>query len=218
MGQYYKGSKIGTCESMYYMRLEEAEELAKKEERDDDGIKFSDYLKDGNTKFRFPFPDEDGKGSEVYYKEYNRSFKMPIGNIEILHDTICVSNSFSDKTHNMNIMIPCPYSADFQSLLINEDGGRPVTMSYGGAGEQWIDVVMEGYREDEDGKVKRTTIFECSRCHHMQRTDSKTMQKMKKRAKEHYETYKPIIGIEGKEIGGNKGLYEYSMKVLERMQ
>ena len=42
MGQYLKQQKIGTCESMYYLTLSEAQALAKQEAQDDDGITFDD--------------------------------------------------------------------------------------------------------------------------------------------------------------------------------
>lgn len=40
MGQYYKGTKIGTCENMYYLRLEKARKLAEMGACDDDNIPF----------------------------------------------------------------------------------------------------------------------------------------------------------------------------------
>lgn len=150
MGQYYKDVKIGTCESMYYLRLDEALSLAKMGLKDDDGIPFSVYVSDEVTRFRFPFPDEDGKtliGEEI---KYDRGVPLYTGGIEILHKKICLSN-FPAYTHNVNIFLPCPYSEEFKA--------KGIEISRGGAGESVLVVKMEGMRNG-----KRKAIFSCARC------------------------------------------------------
>lgn len=208
MGQYYKGSKIGTCESMYYMRLKTAQELAEQGDRDDDGIKFSDYLADNQTKWRFPFPDEDnGIPSNC---KYNRAFTIPIGEVEVSHDTICIHNEFEHGGHGVNVFIPCIYSQEFKNSGLK--------LSMGGAGEQHLDIVMEGIRDCTiDGKIVRKvkTIFKCSRCGEMQRFDDADVEKIKARAREHFEPY----NMEGKNAGynGNQEKYDEAMKIIERI-
>lgn len=199
MGQYYKKSKIGTCESMYYMRLSEAQELAKHGAADDDGIKFSDYLTDGRTKWRFPFPDEDAGIPDDC--KYNKSFMIPSGDIEVGHGEICISNNI-DGGNNVNIFLPCPYSKEFK-----EAGIRTST---GGPGQQMLKVVMEGMR---DGKVK--TIFECARCGEMQRFSDDDVEKIKKAAIEYFEPYDTT----GKnpQYDGNQGLFDYAMEIIKRI-
>ena len=201
MGQYLGDRKIGTCESMYYMRLSEAQQLAKEGKKDNDGILFSDYLKDNETKFRFPFPDEDQGIPDNC--QYNKSFIIPAGDIEVGHKEICISNSI-DGSYNVNIFLPCLYSKEFQNLKIKT--------STGGIGEQYLLVIMEAIREG-----KKKTIFECARCHQMQRFSGNDIEKIKARATEHYNSYKPIKAIEGELIEGNQNLFDYAMEVIKRI-
>jgi len=206
MGQYYKGKKIGTCESMYYMRLSEAQELAKQGARDDDGITFESYLTDNATMFRFPFPDED-EGIPANC-QYDKGFNIPAGDLEdVGHSTICVGNTHKNGFHNMNIMIPCPYSKDFKDLIL--DG--KVKQSNGGAGEQFLTVRFQAIR---DGKEK--TIFECSRCGQLQRFSDDDIDKIKERAKEYFECY----NREGKNLSykGDQGLYDQAIKIINRIK
>lgn len=205
MGQYIGDRKIGTCESMYYMRLSEAQELAEQGKKDNDGIKFSDYLKDNQTKWRFPFPDED-KGIPADCK-YNKYFTIPAGGVEVNHREICISNSI-DGSCNVNIFIPCLHSKEFKKLGIKT--------SCGGAGEQQLNVIMEGIRDDENGKRVTKTIFECARCHQMQRFTDDDIVKIKARAIEHYKIY-DTTGKGEHYTGGNQGLYDYAMEIIKRI-
>lgn len=201
MGQYLGQRKIGTCEMMYYMRLEEAQELAEQGAKDNDGISFTEYLADGQTKFRFPFPDED-QGIPTDCK-YDKSFMLPAGDIEVEHDTICVSNSI-DRTHNVNIFLPCPYSQEFKALGLKT--------STGGPGEQMLNVRMQAIRDGRE-----TTIFECARCGNLQRFDDEDTAKIKERAIEYYSVY-DTTSKNPTYTGGNQGLYNYAMKVIERIK
>src|SRR3990167_1767401 len=200
MGQYIGDRKIGTCESMYYMRLSEAQQLSKEGKADDDGISFSEYLKDNETKWRFPFPDED-EGIPADCK-YNKSFTIPVGEIEVNHTDICVSNSIDDS-YNVNIFMPCPYSEEFKKLGLKT--------SINGVGEQFLLVTMEAIREG-----KRKTIFECARCHQMQRFSDDDIVKIKARATEHYKIY-DTSGKGEHFTGGNQGLYDYAIEVIKRI-
>lgn len=208
MGQYLKGRKIGTCESMYYMRMEEAQKLAEQGARDDDGIKFSDYLSDNETKWRFPFPDED-KGIPADCK-YDRSINLPANGIEIEHRDICVGNSHHNGGYNVNIFIPCPYSKEFQALGLRT--------STGGAGEQFFSVVMEAMRDQViDGKTVRVrkTVFKCARCEAMFRLSDDDVTKLKERAKEYF----AYLDKRGKNpaYAGDQDRYDYAMEVLNRI-
>jgi hypothetical protein len=204
MGQYLKGRKIGTCECMYYMRLSEAQELAEQGRKDDDGISFASYIDDNQTKFRFPFPDEDNGIPNNC--QYNKSFKIPAGDIEVGHQDICVSNSI-DGGDNVNIFIPCLYSKEFKQMGIKT--------SYGGIGEQFLDVTMEAIRTDENGKKVKKTIFECSRCHQMQRFSDEDVKKIKARATEYFKAVIPY-DTTGKNPA-YQGLFDYAMEVIKRI-
>lgn len=188
MGQYYKKSKIGTCECMYYLRLEQAQQLAKQGESDDDGIRFEEYLNDGQTKFRFPFPDEDLAFSmkdtpRPDLANYNRGFKIPAGVVkDIEHSTICLSNEHKGGGHNVNIMLPCPHDKKFKDITL-----AGANLSCGGAGEQYLNIVMEAMRPDgENGELIKRTIFECARCGAMFRMDLEDTKKLKEYLKERY--------------------------------
>lgn len=192
MGQYYKGRKIGTCERMYYMRQDEAEQLASIGARDDDGIEFKEYLSDNITAFRFPFPCEDKlTAQELGNVGHEKSISIPAGNLsDVGHNTICISNSPRNMLgHNVNIFIPCIYSQEFK------DSG--LKLSNGGAGEQFLDILYTGNRyvnETKTGTMQKKTIFACSRCGQEQRFDDEAINIIKERAREYY-TY---LNQEGK--------------------
>ncbi len=205
MGQYYKGSKIGTCETMYYMRLEEAKDLALQGAKDDDGIGFDDYVLDNTTRFRFPFPNEDGWThiALVGKDDFAPTFELPAQRLKINHQDICVSNSFKKGGSNVNILLPCPHSEEFKKSGIK--------MSNGGAGMQYVSVKYQAIRDE-----KEKTIFECPRCHQEQRFDDDTVEEIKKQSLEHFECY----NMKGKNpsYGGNQGLYDYAMEIIKRIK
>lgn len=206
MGQYYKNNKIGTCENMYYMRLSEAEKLAAQGKHDDDGILFSEYLKDNTTRWRFPFPDEDvmeNAGTLHAIEDHDRGFDLPAGDVEINHATICFSNQHHNGHYNMNIILPCPHSQEFKNLGIKT--------SNNGAGEQFLTVRYTAIR---NGKEK--TIFSCARCEGEQWLDNVDVEKIKSQATEYFECYNRV----GKGIayGGDQALYDYAMGIIERIK
>ena len=151
------------------------------------------------TKFRFPFPNEDSL-SYGEYAEYNKAFEVPAGDVEVNHTEIVMHNTHQTGGYGINIFLPCPYSKEFK-----EKGFK---VSAGGAGEQFLDVVMQAYRNGNgtiENKVR--TIFKCSRCEQMQWFTEDVIKKIRVRATEYYPVYEK----------SNEGLYEYSMKVIERM-
>lgn len=179
---------------MYYMRLSQAQKLADVGARDDDGIKFSDYLTDGETRFRFPFPDEDGREQAgLFYSnvtDFDRGFTIPVpATISINHDTICVSNQPRNQSgHNVNIFIPCPHSEAFKATGLQT--------STGGAGQQHITIRYKAMRkpidratqkELENVPLEETTIFECAQCGQLQRVSREELEEIKTYAREHFE-------------------------------
>lgn len=204
MGQYYKNSKIGTCESMYYMRLDEAKKLAIMGAADDDGIKFQSMLEDNETRFRFPFPDEDGCDHIILVgKNFDKGFDIPAGIIKVDHTEICVGSEHRGGGHNVNIFLPCIHSEEFKKTGLR--------LSSGGAGEQYLTVLFQAMRE---GKEK--TIFACPRCGAQQRFDDKDIETLKSYAMEYFEPY----NCEGKNPGysGDQKLYDYAKKIIERIK
>lgn len=152
MGQYYKSSKIGTCEMMYYLRLNTARKLALKGEKDDDGIPFRDYVTDDITKFRFPFPSEDGK-ELLTITNHAPTVRFQAFNLNLEHGYMTLSTGSPD---NINIFTPCVYSEEFKDLVLN----RKIKTS--SIGTQYIDVLMQAVRM---GKTR--TVFQCPRCKNM---------------------------------------------------
>lgn len=208
MGQYYKKRKIGTCETMYYMRLAEAQALAAQGARDDDGISFNNYLTDNTTRFRFPFPDEDGLTSDAYYKNHEKSFLLPASDIDVHHDTICVHNTHQGGGYGFNMFLPCPYSQEFKNLGLQ--------VSIGGQGSQYLHVLYEGVR---NGEIK--TIFACARCGQQQRFSTDDVERIKTQSREYYEGYKPMYDVRNDKkvlIKGDELLYNNALKVIERIK
>ena len=204
MGQYYKGQKIGTCEAMYYLRLNQAKKLAKEGQSDDDGISFKEYLNDDATMFRFPYPEEDGLSQVELLNDDTPTFKLPAGCLdEVNHREKCYSNELKDGGHNVNIFLPCIYSEEFKKMGIKT--------SHNGAGEQFLNIEFQTIR---DGKEK--TIFSCSRCGQLQRFTDEDIEKLKKRAIEYYEVYNE----KGKNptYNGNQKLYDRAMKIIDRIK
>ena len=203
MGQYYKGSKIGTCESMYYLRLDQAQELAKQGAKDDDGISFQTYLTDNATMFRFPFPNEDKKADKlVEISNYAPSFKLPCDEmLDVDHREKCVRVD-GEGVNGANVFIPCPYSKEWQD--------NPLKTSTGGFGETYLLVKMEAMR---DGK--KSTIFECPYCGAMFRMDKKSIKELKERATEHFKH----LDMTGKnpEYQGDQERYDEAMEIIKRI-
>jgi len=208
MGQYYKGKKIGTCENMYYMTLREAQTLAGMGVQDDDQIPFSDYLKDGVTRFRFPFPNEEGK--DLLSLKHDTSFILPVGDVEVNHDRICISNELNGGGHNVNIFIPCLYSKEFKDMGIKT--------SNAGVGEQMLGVKFQGMRLKEGSTIEfeEKTIFECSRCGQQQRFGSSDIEKIKARATEYYKVY----DMTGKNprYDGDQEKFNNAMKIINLLK
>lgn len=208
MGQYYKKSKIGTCEAMYYMRLEEAEKLASMGAKDDDGIAFASYITDEATFFRFPFPTEDGETHETLVSApHDKCFVIPAGGVDVGHQAISLYNKRTDGSNGMAITIPCPHSSEYRTLIMHGD----ISQSYGGAGEQALSVRYQAIR---DGKEK--TLFECARCGQLQRFDDDDIAKIKARATEYFAGYDCTGKNEG--YNGNQGLYDYAMEIIKRIK
>ena len=76
MGEYakFRGEriKIGTCESMYYLRADQAH-LVQAESGNVDPVKDRDEIR-----FRFPFPDEDSIEPGCF-EDYDRGVRIPSG-------------------------------------------------------------------------------------------------------------------------------------------
>lgn len=207
MGQYYKGLKIGTCETMYYLTLPQAQELAKQGAMDDDDIAFADYISDEITKFRFCFPDEDGKTQKELLQTNNYQPHFRLYSYEGLeyidHDTVVLRHELNDGGDSANIFIPCPYSKEFKD--------KDIKMSIGGISEPKLDVIMQAIRQD-----KETTIFRCASCGQMFRLNDEAIEKLKAYNLKKFE----LLNQEGKNEPDEEKQkqYDYAIKVINRIR
>lgn len=207
MGQYYKGEKIGTCENMYYMRMSQAEKL--RGGADDDGIKFETYLSDNETRWRFPWPNEDGREKAgLFYSnvtEFERGYtlRVPQG-IEINHsERVCVQG----KT--CNIFMPCIHSEAWDKIA-----AAGVTLSHG----QHLQEIIVKYDAMRDGE--RAILFECSYCGQLQRASREDWQKIWAYNKEI--TRKPVRTSrhdrEPEIYAADMETYKRELEILNRMR
>lgn len=96
MGEYakYRGQdiKIGTCESMYYLRADQRHLIA--------GYRF-----DGSERFRFPFPDEDNL-EPGNFEDYDRGARVPGWRIPADFEDHGIVQFTAPQGYNL--CIPCP--------------------------------------------------------------------------------------------------------------
>lgn len=129
MGEYatYNGEsiKIGTCESMYYLRSDQRHLI-----RDYD---FASCL--SSIRFRFPFPDEDNI-EPGHFEDYDRGVKIP--GWELPDDFAEHYSVQFTSTAGYNLCIPCPespgttrgFTTEVNGLRVNRNGfnGGPVVL------------------------------------------------------------------------------------------
>ena len=166
MGEYLKVNgkeiKLGTCESMYYVRLQQLQEIEALgiAEQVAGNENVSDYLDPANGyRYRFPFPEEDHTPAGDY-ENYDKGFAVVVDQKtapqlysflhgeEWEHSTICHSCNVGGA-YNVNIILPCPLSHDFP---------KDVKMSSGGPSNV-IEIVQ---LKQVDGEV--WTVIRCGYC------------------------------------------------------
>jgi hypothetical protein len=131
MGEYikYKGHeiKLGTCESMYYARLDQLKEARFEMEKMGGNLDIAEYLDPKNGfRYRFPFPDEDNIQIGDF-EEYDKGLV-----IQLHPDDYSIAEfDHYDKWsechpqgggYNVNVCHPCP-----QSPKIDDFKHSPIT-------------------------------------------------------------------------------------------
>lgn len=137
MGEYIKINgecvKLGTCESMYYCRYQQAEELKALGicEKMDGNATIDDYM-NGSCRFRFPFPDEDAIAVGDF-EDHDRGVRVALSdeawatlngfltNHGSLWTTVSPRHSYKPETPggyvheplSFNLELPCPEVGDF---------------------------------------------------------------------------------------------------------
>lgn len=122
MGEYanYKGEqiKIGTCESMYYLRADQRHLVSGGDVTD------SDYWNE--VRFRFPFPDEDHI-EPGRFEDHDRGVKIPGWTLPADFKGHYSVQFVSNKGYNL--CVPCPEGHEhIEGLKIHRNGwnGGPV--------------------------------------------------------------------------------------------
>ena len=162
MGEYItidkQEVKIGTCENMYYARLDQLEEVQALGLAD-----VAEYLNpEYGYRYRFPFPEEDGL--EIgEYDNYSKGLAVNLSYgsechapklTEFLrgsdweHRHVTQSQSVG-HCYNFNVFIPCVLSADFAKANLKTSNGTPsdvieIVQQKQVDGEIWV-VVRCGY-------------------------------------------------------------------------
>ena len=160
MGEYaeYRGGriKIGTCESMYYLRADQAR-LVRALPGNVDPVRDR-----GEIRFRFPFPDEDAlkPGS---FDDYGRGVRIPGGwhlPAEYEHSG---SVQFSGKPGYL-LSLPCPeaFRAEGDSFHtdVTLDGGATLRVHRNG--------FSGGYEVTQQRSIEGEwwTVVDCGSCGH----------------------------------------------------
>ena len=124
MGEYCyyhkEAVKLGTCESLYYIRHGDlVRMIAAGEVEKMPGNDAPEAYLDGSYRFRFPFPDEDDL-RPFTYQDYDRAFVVSVTGAGLLftdeHYTVGASFQPRGGGYNVNVSLPCPQSADFDQV------------------------------------------------------------------------------------------------------
>ena len=119
MGEYVKFQnkiiKLGTCEDLYYGRFQQIKDNLALMQQVDGNDKPEQYLNPENGyRYRFPFPDEDGRKLGEYEK-HERGLLIGVS-YEVLtgveHNKICKSTDCQGG-YNVNHYIICPADPAF---------------------------------------------------------------------------------------------------------
>jgi hypothetical protein len=170
MGEYarYKGQsiKIGTCESMYYLRWDQVGDVhAESNSVDPMSHRFS-------LRFRFPFPDEDGTRPGDF-DPYDRNVRvwgvgLPADGIDHYSVQFKAGNGYL-------LSVPCPEQSDEGIISLDdgtEKGYKVHRNGYGGAigvhSQKWV-------KADEDGPERLVTVCTCRGCGALYRLHTRDM-------------------------------------------
>ncbi len=184
MGEYtLTGEKLGTCESLYYIRFDEM--LAIKDEESEYGSTLGEeYIQDGFW-YRFPWPDEDRQTFRSHHgrRDYSRAFRflIPRGLVNFPHNpSMCVyvhPHGEENGGNNINVFIPCPQSDRFID--------SPDLYAHQGYKERKHDLIEVYMRIIREGQLQ--TVFRCPYCEQSFRLEDEDLAKIT----EHLKQYDP---------------------------
>lgn len=117
MGEYmlYRGErvKIGTCESLYYLREDQRHELQPCGDAD-----VNRHL--DAYRFRFPFPDEDNI-QPGHFEDHDRALWLHL-ELPALQHVDHYKIQFVAQSHGYNVCLPCPQSSSPMLTVMQEEG------------------------------------------------------------------------------------------------
>ncbi len=171
MGEYidYKGKevKLGTCESLYYTRLEqlEAAEAVGILEKRGGNLSASEYLDPANGfRYRFPFPEEDNidigdfvdydKGMIVQLQHEDRDLVEDMEHGDIWHACHPKGGGY-----NVNIATPCPQSKELDWTGTQQPDNSFKRLSHSPIAPRIIEITQQ---KQVDGEI--WTVIDCPYC------------------------------------------------------
>ena len=154
MGEYakYKGEtvKIGTCESMYYLRADQAH-LVTALDGNVDPVKDIDGIR-----FRFPWPDEDGTEPGAF-EDFDRSIEIP--GIKSPAGVDHYSMQFRADAGYL-VSLPCPEQGTEGLVSLTSDGSdHPYRVHRNGHSGGAAELVQQRYWE---GRL--VAVAKCGGC------------------------------------------------------
>jgi hypothetical protein len=180
MGEYVEDFKLGTCESLYYVRYQDVKQIASIHPQ---AKTYLDHSK--GWLYRFPFPDEDKTSGLFpnYENPYNYGLEIfvPHDTVESdpkFHNEICHSINMNGG-HNINVFNPCPYSEDFKNVKHSHDYDEGLfhkdsqDRKYRVIKIRFIKFIQNG------GGWVQDTVFECGYCGSMFRVGAETKSRIK---------------------------------------
>lgn len=175
MGEYVthngQSVKIGTCESLYYVTLEQFKKELPRMRQESGNLPPAEYLNPSHRfRFRFPFPDE--KDTEIgNYQNHDRGyllrFPKKLG-VEIHHSNMFFrTDSIKKNPPPIGINIHCPVSENFPKKLNVYDWSRSREHTA-------VEVLRQGIVTDHDQiqsgrKTEIQTIVRCPYCGELSR-------------------------------------------------
>jgi hypothetical protein len=155
--------KIGTCENLYYARYAEFKENRHRFTGMPGNDTPTGYLQPNTYRFRFPFPDEDGKfGNGICTDEklyYDRGFLLSIPKtykVEIAHSKV-----FNRKDFERSDLAKLAYGHYSDCPQDPESKEKFFKWNYGEL--LHIEVVQQKLIQ-EDGKTELQTVVRCPTC------------------------------------------------------
>ena len=171
MGEYitYRGEqhKLGTCESLYYVRHSSLLELQKQ------GISEADYFLDEENgyRFRFPFPEEDALFAAnplPHIDDFSKGFALTVPKNSVLTEHSLMTLVLPNSHPHFNMPVPCAQDDEkfgaFDALLRHK---RSLDRTY-------LHIVQERYINGLPW-----TVFRCPYCNTEFRCDASEIQVIK---------------------------------------